>query len=218
MRQIFLLIGIAGVLLVSAGSARAQTTGTPVPAWTRVLAENYSTPDTVLVTVPATSTVTVRWGSGTTFVTRTLPSGTSTFLAGNSTFGDPTPGVAKELDVEGTGNLADFQVNGRQLTNPAPTLTDLTVTPAVITATTGTVVQTRVTCTFSDGSTTDCTAQASFTFVRGGVTAYTGAGAILGTEAGPAEVDVSLNALTARLSITVVDLPIYFNGGVIASH
>ena len=72
--------------------------------------------------MPANTTLIVRWGSGTSFVTRTLPPGTSTFVAGNSTFGDPSPGIAKELDVEGSGNLADFQVDGRQLANPAPTL------------------------------------------------------------------------------------------------
>ena len=211
MRQKHLLVGIAGVLLTSAGISYAQS----ATGWTKILNENYSTPDTVTATVPANTTLTLRWGSGSTFVTRTLPPGTSTFLAANSTFGDPTPGVAKELDVEGSGNLADFQVDGKQLSNPAPILVNMAVTPAVITATTGTVVQTRATCTFSDGSTTDCTAQASFTFVKGGVAAYDGAGAILGTQAGPAEVDVSLNAITVRLAILVVDLPIYFNGGVI---
>ncbi len=212
MRRKHLLIGIAGVLITSAGITHAQS----ATGWTRVLNENYSTPDTVIATVPANTTLTVRWGSGTTFVTRTLPPGTSTFVAGNSTFGDPTPGVAKELDIEGSGNLADFQVDGRQLSNPAPTLVSLAVSPNLITATTGTVVQTKATCTFSDGSTTDCTARAGFTFVKGGVAAYNGAGAILGTQAGPAEVDVSLDAFTVKLAILVVDLPIYFNGGVIA--
>ena len=214
MRRKHLLIGIAGVFITSAGISHAQST----TGWTKLLNENYSTPDTVIATVPANTTVTIRWGSGTTFVTRTLQPGSTTFVAGNGTFGDPTPGVAKELDVEGTGNLADFQIDGKPPANPAPALVNMAVTPTLITATTGTVVQTVATCTFSDGSTTDCTAQAKFTFVKGGVAAYDGAGAILGTQAGPAEVDVSLDAITVKLTILIVDLPIYFNGGVIASH
>ena len=211
MPRTHLLIGVAAVMIASAAIAHAQTsTGS-----TRILSENYTTPDTVTATVPANATLTIRWGSGTTFVTRTLPTGSTTFLAGNATFGDPTPGVAKELDVQGS-DLAAFTVDGTQLAAPPPALVNLAVTPTHITSTTGTVVQTKATCTYSDGSSSDCTAQVKFTFVKGGVTAYDGAGAILGTQAGPAEVDVSLNSFTVRVDVLIIDLPIYFNGGVIA--
>ena len=180
--------------------------------WTKVVSENYSSPATVTVTVPSSESITVRWGSGTTFVTRTFSPGTSTFLAGNNTFGDPTPGVAKELDVQGS-DLSDFKVGGQQLTNPTPTVVDMIVTPMMITATTGTVVQTKAMCKYSDGSASDCTKQVTFSYVKGGVAAYSGAGAIVGTQAGPAEVDVSIGGITVKLGVLIVDLPIYFNGG-----
>ncbi len=213
MRRKHILIGIAAVSLTWAGLSHAQTPTT----WTKVLAENYAAPDTVTVTVPASQTLSIRWGSGSTFVVRTLPPGTTTFLAGNATFGDPTPGVTKELDVQGT-DLSDFKVDGQQPAPPAPTLVDLAISPSLITATTGTVVQTKATCTYSDNSTSDCTAQATFSFVKGGVAAYTGAGAILGTQAGPAEVDVSVGSFTVKLNILIIDLPLFFNGGVLATR
>ena len=203
----------AGIIALAGGIAHGQTSN----GWTRVLRENYASPDTVTVTVPAGSSVVVRWGSGTTFVTRTLSGRATTFLAGNATFGDPTPGVAKELDVQGT-DLSDFSVDGQQLINPSPTVIAMAVSPMLITATTGTVVQTKAMCTWSDASVTDCTAQARFTYAKGGIAAYNVAGAILGTQAGPAEVDVSLGSITVKLSILIVDLPVYFNGGVIAAN
>ena len=198
----------AGLLVALAMrcAADAQT------VWTKVLTENYAAADTVVVTVPTGGSVTVRWGSGTTFVTRTFSPGSTTFYASNATFGDPTPGVVKELDVEGS-DLSAFKVDGTQLANPKPTVTGLVVTPSLVTATTGTVVQTKATCTYSDGTTGDCTAQATFSYIKGGVAAYNGAGAIIGTQAGPAEVDVSMDAVTVKLSVLIVDLPIYFNGG-----
>ena len=206
-------VGIAAAIIPWAGMAHAQTAN----GWTRVLQENFANPDTVTVTVPTAASVTIRWGSGSTFVTRTFAPGTTTFLAANTTFGDPTPGVVKELDVQGT-DLSDFTVDGKPLTPPSPTLVQLLVSPMQITATTGTVVQTKATCTWSNGSATDCTAQATFTCVKGGVAVYTVAGALLGTQAGPAEVDVSLGSITVKLNVLIVDLPIYFNGGTIAAN
>ncbi len=204
-QKIFTAIFVAVALCHFAG---AQMTA----VWTKVVSENYANPSTVTVTVPANESVTVRWGSGTTFVMRTFAPGTNTFLAGNNSFGDPTPGVAKELDVQGN-DLSYFKVGGQQLQNPAPTVVDMIVTPMMITATTGTVVQTKAMCKYSDGTASDCTKQATFTYVKGGVAAYSGAGAIVGTQAGPAEVDVSIGAVTVKLSVLIVDLPIYFNGG-----
>ncbi len=206
MKQKLLIAVFVAVALCRAAGAQATAT------WTKVVSENYASPATVAVTVPTGESVLVRWGSGSTFVTRTFSAGTTTFLAGNSTFGDPTPGVAKELDVQGA-DLSDFKVGGQQLANPAPTIVDMIVTPMMITATTGTVVQTKATCKYSDGTVNDCTKQAAFSYVKGGVAAYSGAGAIVGTQAGPAEVDVSIGAITVKLSVLIVDLPIYFNGG-----
>ncbi len=210
MKQRILIAILAAVTICH--SAGAQVTA----VWTKVLAENYSSPATVTVTVPTSGSVTVRWGSGSTFVTKTFSPGTSTFLASNGTFGDPTPGVAKELDVQGT-NLSYFTVGGTQLTNPAPTVIDMVVTPMLVTATTGTVVQTKAMCKYSDGTAADCTAKATFTYLKGGVGAYNGAGAFIGTQAGPAEVDVTVAGVTVKLSVLIVDLPIYFNGGVMAA-
>ncbi len=204
-QRILIAIFVAGALCHAAGAQM-------VAVWTKVVAENYSSPAMVTVTVPSNASVTVRWGSGTTFVTRTFSPGTNTFVAGNNTFGDPTPGVAKELDVQGS-DLSYFKVGGQQLTNPTPTVVDMIVTPMMITATTGTVVQTKAMCKYSDGTAADCTKQATFSYVKGGVAAYTGAGAIVGTQAGPAEVDVSIAGVTVKLSVLIVDLPIYFNGG-----
>ena len=193
--------------------ALCHVAGAQVPAvWTKVVSETYASPSTVTVSVPSGQSVTVRWGSGTTFVTRTFSAGTNTFVAGNGTFGDPTPGVAKELDVQGT-DLSDFKVGGQQLTNPTATVVDMIVTPMMITATTGTVVQTKAMCKYTDGSVADCTKQATFTYVKGGVAAYNGTGAIVGTQAGSAEVDVSIGSITVKLGVLIVDLPIYFNGG-----
>ena len=205
MKRIFIAIFVAVALCHAAG---AQMTA----VWTKVVSENYSSPPTVTVTVPTGESVTVRWGSGTTFVTRTFSPGTNTFIAGNNTFGDPTPGVAKELDVQGN-DLSYFKVGGQQLANPTPTVVDMVVTPMMITATTGTVVQTKAMCKYTDGSVVDCTKQATFTYVKGGVAAYNGTGAIVGTQAGPAEVDVSIGSVTVKLAVLIVDLPIYFNGG-----
>lgn len=213
MRRKQRLAAVAAGIIILAGIAHGQIAN----GWTRVLRENYASPDNVTVTVPAGGSVVIRWGSGTTFVTRTLPAGATTFIAGNATFGDPTPGVAKELDVQGA-DLSDFTVDGQQLTNPSPTVIAMTVSPMLITATTGTVVQTKAMCTWSDASVTNCTAQARFTYVKGGVAAYNVAGAILGTQAGPAEVDVSLGSITVKLGVLIVDLPVYFNGGVIAAN
>lgn len=184
--------------------------------WTKVVGENYASPMSVTVTVPANGSVTVRWGSGSTFVSRTFAPGTNTFVASNGTFGDPAPGVAKELDVQGD-DLSYFSVGGKPLTNPAATVVDMIVTPMLVTATTGTVVQTKAMCKYSDGSVVDCTAKATFTYLRGGVGAYSGAGAFIGTQAGPAEVDVSVGSITVKLTVLIVDLPIYFNGGVMAA-
>lgn len=150
-------------------------------------------------------------GSGATFVTRTFSQGSTTFSASNATFGDPTPGVAKELNVQGT-DISMFKVDGSQLTNPKPTVVNLVVTPSLITATIGSVVQTKATCTYSDGTSIDCTAEAAFTHIKGGVAAYTGAGAIIGAQAGPAKVDVSTGSVTVKLSVLIVDLLISFNG------
>ena len=206
MKQKIMIAVLMVVAMCDAAGAQAAA------VWTKIVAENYASPVTVTVTVPTNQSVTVRWGSGTTFVTRVFTPGTNTFLAGNSTFGDPTPGVAKELDVQGT-DVSDFIVGGQQLANPAPTVVDMIVTPMMITATTGTVVQTKAMCKYSDGTVVDCTNKATFTYVKGGVAAYNGTGAIVGTQAGPAEVDVSMAAITVKLSVLIVDLPIYFNGG-----
>ena len=204
-QKLLIAVFVAVALCHSAG---AQMTA----VWTKVLNENYASPAMVTVTIPSNESVTVRWGSGTTFVTRTFSAGTNTFVAGNNTFGDPTPGVAKELDVQGN-DLSYFKVGGQQLVNPTPTVTDMIVTPMMITATTGTVVQTKAMCKYSDGTASDCTKQATFTYVKGGVAAYSGAGALVGTQAGPAEVDVSIGSVTVKLAVLIVDLPIYFNGG-----
>ncbi len=206
MKQRILIAVLVAVALCE--SASAQMTA----LWTKVVAENYANPVTVTVTVPANESVTVRWGSGTTFVTRVFTPGASTFLAANATFGDPTPGIPKELDVQGN-DLSDFTVGGQQLANPAPTVVDMIVTPMMITATTGTVVQTKAMCKYSDGTVVDCTNKATFTYVKGGVAAYNGTGSLVGTQAGPAEVDVSMGAITVKLGVLIVDLPIYFNGG-----
>ena len=201
------------MIAVLVAVAMCESAGAQVAlVWTKIVAENYANPVTVMVTVPTSETVTVRWGSGTTFVTRTFTPGATTFLAGNGTFGDPTPGVAKELDVQGS-DVSFFTVGGQQLVNPAPTVVDMIVTPMMITATTGTVVQTKAMCKYSDGSVVDCTSKATFTYVKGGVAAYNGTGAIVGTQAGPAEVDVSMGSITVKLAVLIVDLPIYFNGG-----
>lgn len=210
MKQRVLIAMLAAVTICH--SARAQMT----MVWTKVVAENYSSPAMVTVTVPANGNVTVRWGSGSTFVTKTFAPGTSTFVAGNATFGDPTPGVPKEMDVQGT-NLSYFSVGGNRLTSPAPTVVDMVVTPMLVTATTGTVVQTKAMCKYSDGTAADCTAKATFTYLKGGVGAYAGAGAFIGTQAGPAEVDVAVSGITVKLNVLIVDLPIYFNGGVMAA-
>ena len=212
-RAAALTVGIAAAIIQWAGVAHAQAAG----VWTKVLQENFASPDTVTLTVPGAASITIRWGSGSTFVTRTFSPGVTTFLAANTTFGDPTPGVIKELDVQGT-DLSDFTVDGKSLAPPSPALVHLLVNPTQITATTGTVVQTKATCTWSDGSTTDCTAQATFTCVKGGVAVYTVAGALLGTQAGPAEVDVSLGSTTVTLNVLIVDLPLYFNGGIITAQ
>ena len=206
MKQRFLNAVLVAVTLC--GSAGAQMTA----LWTKVVGENYANPAMVTVTVPANESVTVRWGSGTTFVTRVFTPGTNTFVAGNSTFGDPTPGVAKEMDVQGN-DVSYFKVGGQQMVNPAPTVVDMIVTPMMITATTGTVVQTKAMCKYSDGTVVDCTSKATFTYVKGGVAAYNGTGSLVGTQAGPAEVDVSMGAITVKLGVLIVDLPIYFNGG-----
>ena len=121
--------------------------------------------------------------------------------------------LTKELDVQGSDVSDCYNVGGQQLANPAPTVVDMIVSPMMITATTGTVVQTKAMCKYSDGSVADCTNKATFTYVRGGVAAYNGTGALVGTQAGPAEVDVSMAAITVKLSVLIVDLPIYFNGG-----
>ena len=184
----------------------------PIP-WTKVLAENYASPDTVTITVPSGASAVVRWGADGKFVQRTFTS-TTTFAASNATFGDPIPGTAKELDFEGT-DLSIFTVDGKTLAAPAPYVVSMVVTPSLITLVTGTYVQTTALCKYSDGSSKDCTADATYAPISGGVTGYTGAGAILGTQAGPAEVDVILGNVTIKLGILVVDLPIYFNGTVI---
>lgn len=204
-QRIYIAVLVAVALCESAG---AQMTA----LWTKIVAENYGNPVTVTVTVPANESVTVRWGSGTTFVTRVFTPGTNTFLAGNSTFGDPTPGIPKELDVQGN-DVSDFTVGGQQMVNPTPTVVDMIVTPMMITATTGTVVQTKAMCKYSDGTVVDCTNKATFSYVKGGVAAYNGTGSLVGTQAGPAEVDVSMGAITVKLGVLIVDLPIYFNGG-----
>ena len=210
MKQRILIAILAAVALCHAASAQMTA------VWTKVVAENYSSPASVTVNVPLNGSVTVRWGSGTTFVTRVFGAGMATFVAGNQTFGDPTPGVAKELDVQGD-DLSDFKVNGSQLVTPAATVVDLIVTPMLVTATTGTVVQTKAMCKYSNGTVADCTTKATFTYLKGGVAAYNGAGAFIGTQAGTAEVDVSVAGITVKLSVLIVDLPIYFNGGVMAA-
>ncbi len=181
--------------------------------WTKVLAENYAAPDIVTVTVPQGGSITVRWGANGTFVSKTFTA-TATFPASNATFGDPIPGTAKELDLSGT-DLSVLIVDGKQLAAPQPVVVSMVVAPSLITLVTGSVVLTKAVCTYSDGTTQDCTTQATYTPVSGGVTGYTGAGAILGTQAGPAVVNVVLGNVTVKLGILVVDLPIYFNGTVI---
>ena len=197
------------LLFLSATLAPAQMTA----VWTKVLNENYAAPDTVTVTVPRGGTVAVRWGADGQFVQKTFTA-TTTFQASNATFGDPIPGTAKELDLNGT-DLSIFTVDGKQLAAPKPYPVSMAVTPSLITLVTGSVVQTKATCTFSDGTARDCTADATYTPISGGVAGYTGAGAIVGTQAGPAEVDVVMGNVTVKLAILVIDLPIYFNGTVI---
>lgn len=216
------LVTLAALLALTIG-AGAQTgivtTGvlTPVatPAtlstWTKIDAENYSTPDTVAVVVPANGSVTLRWGSGTTFVQKVFNASTS-FAAANAYFGgDPTPGTVKELDVL-TTQVAAVSINGKPASG---VITNLTVTPSLISVVAGTVIQTTATCTYAGGLVTTCTSSATYTVKSGGIAIYETSGAFLATQAGPAELDVTAGNITVKLGILVVSYPIYFPGGVL---
>jgi len=81
-------------------------------AWVKVANEN----DTIVTP----TAISVRYGSGSSWVTATE---TGTFSASNSTFGDPVPGTAKELDVLETATPQTMTVNGTSVTVPASTQT-----------------------------------------------------------------------------------------------
>lgn len=68
-------------------------------------------------TVTSTAAITYRYGSGTLWTAPKTSSGT--IAVSNATFGDPAPGVVKELDVLETSSAQTVTVNGSAVTVPA---------------------------------------------------------------------------------------------------
>jgi len=110
-------IGLCCLMVLVAGRLHAQT-------YYKVANEN----DTIVTP----TAISVRYGSGSSWVMATE---TGTFTANNTTFGDPVPGTAKELDVLETTTPQMMTVNGASVTVPALVSTQ-TATPAPTTTTT----------------------------------------------------------------------------------
>lgn len=164
------------------------------------------TPATTTVSITATQqfTATATYSDGTTAnvsSTATWTSSSATVATVNSS------GLVTGVSAGVASVSASFNNMGGSayvtVSTPTKTLSSIAITPAAVTVTMGMTQQLKATGSFSDGSTTDLTAQVAWSSANPSFASVSSTGVVTGVATGSSTIMATLNGVNASTQITV---------------